>query len=137
MPAGETIRFAGRLYDDNAPDDRRYEQVRKIARRFKTSVRATAIRLAELGLARDDIYSVVAARAILKFEDFPKPTGGGGGRQAAQVRLQHFGSPVVSTMLNAVSSGHLTTRDVGDFLHLPPSGVTDIASLTSASSASR
>ena len=131
LPGDDTIRFAGALYDDQAPDDVRYEQVRKVARRFKTSVRATAIRLIELGLAREDLYGLVATRAIQKFEDFPKPSSGGGGRTVAQIRLQHFGKPVITTLLRGINSGHITTRDIGDYLHLPPSGVTDIASLVS------
>lgn len=135
LPGDETKRFAKTFYDDQAPDDVRFDQVRKIARQFKTSVRATAIRLTELGLASQDLYRVVAERATLKFEDFPKPSrGGGGGRSAAQIRLQHFGAPVVTNLLNGINSGHLTTRDVGDYLHLSPSGVTDITSLVSNSS---
>ncbi|MXX02017.1 MAG: hypothetical protein F4Z79_10470 [Acidimicrobiia bacterium] len=123
-----------RFYDDQASDDVRFDQVRKVARRFKTSVRATAIRLSELGLASQDLYRVVAERAIQKFDDFPKPSNGGGGSPAAQTRLQHFGAPIVTNLLNGINSGHLTTRDVGDYLNLSPSGVADIASLVAASS---
>lgn len=134
LPAGETKRFAMRFYDDQASDDVRFDQVRKVARQFKTSVRATAIRLSELGLASQDLYRVVAERAIQKFDDFPKPSNGGGGSPAAQTRLQHFGAPIVTNLLNGINSGHLTTRDVGDYLNLSPSGVADIASLVAASS---
>lgn len=134
LPGDETKKFAETFYDDQAPDDVRFDQVRKVARQFKTSVRATAIRLSELGLASQDLNRVVAERAIKKFEDFPKPSSGGGGRTAAQTRLQHFGAPVVTNLLNGINSGHLTTRDVGDYLHLSPSGVTDITSLVSDSS---
>lgn len=133
LPGDEVRRVAEEIYVDRGSDDQRYDLVRRVATRFNTSVRATAIRLMGLGLADDDLDILVSSRAVSRFEDYPGPSNGGGGRTAAQIRLQHFGGPAIATLLDSVASGHLTPRDVGDYLHLPPRAVAELDSLVSDS----
>ncbi len=130
LPDWET-RQSAVVYRDDAPDEDRYDQVREIARRFNTSVRATALRLIELDLADQDLYGIIDRLAVAKFDDFPRRRTSDRqfGQRAPQKRLQHFGFPAVRTLLRGVDSGHITERDVGDFLHLNPNGVTEIGSL--------
>lgn len=134
LPSEETRQIAVRLYDDGADAEDRYGQVIRIARRFNTSARATALRLIELGVADRSLYGLVDSLAIGKYDDFPRmrESGGGFGQRASQQRLQHFGSHAIGMLLGGVDSGHLTERDVGDFLHLYPNGVNEIRSLVNS-----
>ena len=134
LPAKATRQYAGEVFSRASAAEESYEQVRKIARHFATSVRATALRLIELGLAEKGLCRTVDRLARERFDDFPavRPNGGGSGRSAAETRLNHFGSGTVRVLFESADKGWITDRDIGDFLHLAPTGVTDIKQLLAA-----
>lgn len=115
-------------------DEVLYRLVRSTARKYKTSLRATALRMIELGIADRSIYNKIDRIATAKFDDFPRPSpsGGGGGQTAAEARLSQFGLRSVKRLLGAGAEGSLTDRDIGDYLHLSPTQVSNLISLVKA-----
>ena len=111
-------------------DGSAYETVKSLARTFNVSVRATAIRLIELGRAETQLYDTVDRAATAAYDDFPQVREqSGGGETSPEMRLRQLGPKVVRELLAASDAGSITSRDVGDYLHLTPNQVTDIASL--------
>ena len=110
--------------------DEGYEKARLLARRFKTSVRAAAVRLIELNLAPDDLYDLVVSRSG-QLDRWPK-TDGGGGRPAAQTRFSQVGRSVARRIVDAVFTDRLSERDARDVLRLGGQGFQDLASLVEA-----
>lgn len=98
-----------------------------IANRFKVSIRATAIRLQEVNLAKPGLYSAVAARFSAK--DWTESSGGGGGQPATQKRIRQLGNRLTGTLVDATDRGRLTTRDLADFLRLKTGQLDDLRGL--------
>ena len=85
--------------------------VRRLANRFKTSSRATAIRLDELGLAANGLYAAVVEN-FAQF-DWNDQGGGGGGQPAIEKRLGQLGTCMPElpwTPRRPVASMFLTSR---------------------------
>ncbi len=112
-----------------AAGDRAFERAQLVARRFKVSVRAAAIRLIELDLAPRELYDEVAARSGAL--DRPPKSGGGGGRTAAQTRLAQVGQAAASSIVAAVSADRLSERDARDVLRLGGQGFQDLEEMVS------
>jgi len=87
------------------------DAVRRVARRFKVSMRAAAIRLIERKIATWDLY-----REIPSWPDEKPPGGGGGGRQRHQIRLDAYGARTVRLFVRAVRREVLSRSDVTDYL---------------------
>ena len=97
--------------------------VRKFAYRFRVSGRAMAIRLTDVGLGTQDLYSRFTAQA--KFRDWNK-RGGGGGEQRIEKRRRELGDATARTYLEALEEGRLNLRDATDFLDLSPNEIDDL-----------
>ena len=108
-----------------------YETARRLASRFKVSVRAAAIRLMELDLAPRDLYGLVVSKSSQL--DRPQTRGGGGGRSAAQTRIARVGRAAARSVVNAVAANRLSERDARDYLRLGGQGFQDFTSLAETS----
>lgn len=102
---------------------RDFKTAASIAKRYKVSIRACAMRLIRVDLALPSLYGTVDAHA--QVVDRPKD-GGGGGRRAAEVRVSQVGPRVTRLLLRAVDSGQLPVRDAADFLRLTTSELDDL-----------
>ena len=127
LPRDETLELAPSYLSASSPDA--YEVIRGLARVFQASVRATALRLIELGRADRSIYDLVDRNAIARHEDFPDQGGGGGGEPAAEKRLNQLGPRAINQLLGAAETGTITRRDVADYLHLSSNQVSDLSIL--------
>ncbi len=104
------------------------DTVRRIAYSFSVSIRATAIRLQEVGLAEPSLYpSVVTQFAGSDWND--SSGGGGGGQPVAVKRVTQFGARLPSTLFAAADRGRLTTRDLADYLQLTTGQIEDLKDL--------
>ena len=111
-------------------EDEAYQCARRLASRFKVSVRAAAIRLIELELAPNELYGYVVSQSGQL--DRPRRNGGGGGRSAAQTRIAQVGRAAASRIVQAVDANRLSERDARDVLRLGGQGFQDFASLAEA-----
>lgn len=90
---------------------------RRVASRFSTSLRSSAIRLQDMGLADDDLYDRV--ERAYPGRDRDKPGGGGGGGERAPAkRLREMGPGTVSGILEAMEHRRITEGTVRDLLRL-------------------
>lgn len=101
--------------------------VRKVARRFRVSGRAMAIRLTDLGLGTRDLYSKFAAWSNRR--DWSKG-GGGGGETRIEKRRRELGHATIHTILEALEAGRLNLRDATDYLSLSSNEVDELAALS-------
>lgn len=112
-------------------EDEAYQHARRLASRFKVSVRAAAIRLIELDLAPRELYGEVVSQSGQL--DRQKRNGGGGGRSAAQTRIAQVGRAAASRIVQAVDANRLSERDARDVLRLGGQGFQDFTSLAETS----
>ena len=111
--------------------DEAYRAGRRLASRFKVSVRAAAIRLIELDLATSDLYALVVSESAQL--DRPQGIGGGGGRSSAQTRIAQVGRAAARRIVGAVAADRLSERDARDVLRLGGQGFQDFTSLAEPS----
>ncbi len=102
---------------------------RWLANRFNVSVRASALRLTELGLGASGLYEAVQSE--FSNSDWNSGGGGGGGQPAVEKRVGQLGSRVPSLLLDAVSAGRLTTADAAEYLKLTTNQLDDLRSMVS------
>lgn len=100
------------------------EQVKAISRRFKVSLRATAIRLIQLKWAEDVLYDKVQEQAIPL--DYASSGGGGGGRKRPRMRIDQYGRNVPETLLEGLSQGLISEFDLVDYLDVGLDEIPDI-----------
>ena len=112
-------------------EDKAYQHARRLASRFKVSVRAAAIRLIELNLAPRELYGEVVSQSGQL--DRHKRNGGGGGRSAAQTRIAQVGRAAARRIVQAVDANRLSERDARDVLRLGGQGFQDFTSLAETS----
>jgi Zn-dependent peptidase ImmA (M78 family) len=99
------------------------DQVAKIAKRFKVSLRATALRLERIGRAAPGLYSRVDADADFK--------GGGGfskDNAAPGVRLREWGTGYAELLLDAERRGLLRRTDLLEYFNLSNRELSDLRS---------
>ena len=108
-----------------------YQAARRLARRFKVSVRAAAIRLMELDLAPRDLYDLVVSQSSQL--DRPRSRGGGGGRSAAQTRIAQVGRAAARRIVQAVDANRISERDARDILRLGGQGFQHFTTLAETS----
>jgi Zn-dependent peptidase ImmA (M78 family) len=92
-----------------------------VAKRFKVSLRAAAIRLIEVNSATWDLYRQIPAKSDKKLVGT-----GGKGRNRLQVREDQFGHRTTQLFLRAVEKDVLTRTDVLGVLNIADS---DLATL--------
>ena len=102
---------------------------RWLANRFNVSVRASALRLFELGLGAPGLYATVESE--FSSTDWNTGGGGGGGQPAVEKRVGRLGTRVPGVLLDAVSTGRLTTADAAEYLKLTTNQLDDLRSLVS------
>jgi Zn-dependent peptidase ImmA (M78 family) len=91
------------------------DAVRAIAREFRASLRATTLRLIDLGVADWRLYAALPPTADRK------PGGGGGaGRDRAQIRSEQYGDRAIGVFAEALRSGVVSRGDVLDYLTVSP-----------------
>jgi len=101
------------------------ETVRKIARHFRVSLRATTLRLIDLDRANWSLYA-----ALPRWVD-DKPRGGGGtGRNRAQIKRDEYGPRTVELFATALEQDVVSRADVLDYLDLPPNAISKVRSQT-------
>jgi len=93
------------------------DAVTRVARHFRVSFRAAAIRLIELGHAKWSLYKSIPATS-----DRPRGGGGGAGRTRTQIRLEQYGARTVDIFSAAVGRDVLARSDVVDYLDVPVEG---------------
>ncbi|MCY4069446.1 MAG: ImmA/IrrE family metallo-endopeptidase [Acidimicrobiaceae bacterium] len=105
------------------------DKARLIAGCFSVSIRATAIRLQEFGLAEPALHS----RVVSQFagQDWSDSSGGGqsGGSPAYEQRIRQLGTRLPNILLSAADRGQLTTRDLADLLNLTTGSLGDMRGL--------
>lgn len=89
--------------------------VRRIAKHFRGSLRATALRLIALGTADWKLYSLLPPTV-----DRKAPGGGGTGRDRAQLRRDQYGDFTIATFATALQQDVVSRGDVLDYLDIPP-----------------
>jgi Zn-dependent peptidase ImmA (M78 family) len=87
--------------------------VSQVARQFKTSRRAAALRLIEAGYADWTLY-----RSIPAVSEQPKK-GGGVARTRSEVRVDRYGSRALRAIVMAVRREVITASDAFDYVGLP------------------
>ena len=116
IPTNDLLQVLSSIQGSDDTNDR--QLVRRIARRFGVSLRASAIALLELGAVSRSAYgdidrwspSPVSPRKP-DGDDFPRET-------RVQNRLRELGRLVISTLLDAERRGRVTEHDVLDYLDL-------------------
>jgi Zn-dependent peptidase ImmA (M78 family) len=90
------------------------DAVSRVARRFKTSRRAAALRLIEAGYADWRLY-----RSIPPVSERPTRGGGGAARTRAEVQADRYGARALRHIADAVRRDVITAGDAYDYLELP------------------
>jgi len=104
-----------------------FETARRIAQRFKVSIRSVAVRLARLRLAQDHLYSTVEENA--EVADRPRPGGGGGGLTTPRRRITQLGRTIPELVVNAADRGDIPLRDAIDYLGVTLSDFDELSSM--------
>lgn len=99
-----------------APD---LQSTGRIARHFKVSLRAAALRLIELGIADWELYSSLPAQIDRK----PASGGGGAGRTRSEARSDQYGSRTIGLFADALRRDVIGVGDVLDYLDIPPASL--------------
>lgn len=87
--------------------------VTRVARQFKTSRRAAALRLIEAGYADWSLY-----RSIPAISERPRH-GGGAARTRSEMRADRYGSRALRDIVTAVRRDVITASDAFDYVGLP------------------
>lgn len=90
------------------------DTVQKVARKFKTSVRATALRFITHNVADWDLY-----QQIPPVVDKKKKGGGGKGRDRGEMREDQYGHRTTELFVEAMQRDLLTRDDVRSYLDVP------------------
>lgn len=106
------------------------ETARRIAGRFKASIRATSLRLQELRLAPQTFYETLAPS--LSQYDWNVGGGGGAGQPRAEKRLGQLGQRAPELLIAATASGRITQAEVCDYLNLTTGQVDDLRTIVFA-----
>ena len=88
-----------------------FDAARRLADRFKVSIRAVAIRAIKLELAEPSLYAEVDANAQV-VDRSAQAGGGGSGRVTAQKRIDEYGHRLPLLVLDAAREREVSVRDV-------------------------
>ena len=117
------------LYENLGPNKmiQDIDTVIRIAKKFNVSIRATSLRLQELGLAPSGFYSKVIN--TLSNSDWPNSGGGGKGRFVHRKRLDEFGVKSIETLFNAQKKNRINALKLADYLNLTTGQVDDLRNI--------
>src|SRR5579862_264743 len=100
---------------------RTVQQVGRIARHFRVSLRAVAVRLERLGRAEAGLYDHVNEVA-----EFRGRGGGGGGETTAEKRFREFGPGYSRLLIDAERRGIVKSDDLLEYLNVSNSQLRDL-----------
>lgn len=92
----------------------RLDDARTVAQAFRVSLRATVIRMSEVGVAGWDLYE-----QIPRSSDDKPPQRGGRGRSRRQIRQDQFGGRATQLLVAAVQQELLGRDQAVDYLDIP------------------
>jgi hypothetical protein len=99
-------------------------QVRRLAARFRASLRATTVRLIELDLAGWGLYRDLPAAS-----DAKRPRGGGGkGRVRQEIQEDSLGGRTTSLFRRAVDADVVTRSQALSYLDVPDTALDHLGS---------
>jgi Zn-dependent peptidase ImmA (M78 family) len=97
---------------------------RKIARKFKVSLRAATLRLIDLGHADWPLY-----RSIPPSSDQKGAGGGGGGRRKPKIRLDEYGRRTASLVLRGMDREIISPSEAMSYLDVSYKNLEDLGAL--------
>ncbi len=100
---------------------------KKVAAKFKVSIRAAAVRLIRLQVAPWSLYALVDQKA--RTWDRDKGFARGRPTYRTQRRIDEYGGVVVDELIRAADRGLLNLRDLSDYLRVDTTEVDEIAQL--------
>jgi Zn-dependent peptidase ImmA (M78 family) len=104
---------------------------KKLAAKFKVSIRAAAIRLIRLEVAPWSLYTLVDQKA--RSWDRHKGFARGRPTYRSQRRIDEYGTIVVDELIRGADQGLLNLRDLSDYLRVDTTEVDEIAQLVDVS----
>ena len=107
---------------------RTLDELRTLARRFRVSLRAAALRLIEKEVATWDLYG-----AIPEWSDQKPAAGGGGGRPRLAIREDEWGARATSLFIAALDEGLMSRADVLSHLDVADTDLDTMARFPSSS----
>jgi Zn-dependent peptidase ImmA (M78 family) len=125
MPKEQFLAYAERRFGNRLIS--MTEEVSSLARHFRVSLRATAVRLRELERAQEGLYDRIDAEA-----DFKRGGGFSRDNSAAAVRLREWGSGYARLLLNAEERGLLGRTDLLEYLNVSNTQLGEIRSRVEA-----
>lgn len=117
VPRDDVTGFAARELNLRAPRAKAdLAAAQKVARRYKISLSAAALRLIELGLASNSLYGEVMA--VIRSRRTSSSSQRGGSERRVPKRVRQYGRRASATLIEAVNAGGLSERDVADMLRV-------------------
>lgn len=123
MPAEHTRRVVATAAAEGTNDE--VALARHVATRFHTSLRATAVRLGELGLVEGGLFDRI--ERLFPRLDRDKSGGGGNGERRPAIRLREVGDRAAQIMVDAVNDGRLDEASARDILRVDGHDFEEIA----------
>jgi Zn-dependent peptidase ImmA (M78 family) len=122
IPRDDLLRFLqARLGWRSGQSIRDLNSAKRISSHFKVSLRASVLRLIELGLATWSLY-----HEIPPYSDAKPKGGGGGGRVRGEIREDQYGKRTVNLFVRALQRDVLGRAEVLDYLDVPDSHLDDL-----------
>lgn len=126
LPKAGILDVVERVAHSARPPQTEFDLVRRVAERFHTSIRATAIALIHAGVLTPAAYDAVEEAA--PYADVEKGFArSNGGQHAPARRLSELGVRTTKVVLEALYAERLTERDVRRHLRLDGSELSDLA----------
>ena len=126
LPRDAVLRFVNEVSED----EDHFGLARKVAEKFKVSIRAAAIRLIRLDIVPRSLYALVDRSA--RGWDHDKGFARGHPTFRIRRRIHEYGSAVIVELIRAHAGGILNLHDLSDYLRLDTSEVADITQLVDA-----
>ena len=123
LPREAVLQFV----DEVSPEDDGFGLAKKVAAKFKVSIRAAAVRLIRLKIAPWSLYALVDQKA--RSWDRDKGFARGRPTYRTQRRINEYGSVVVNELIRGADQGLLNLRDLSDYLKVDTTEVDEIAQL--------
>ena len=125
IPREDLLREMSSTRQSGALED--LQLFRRISRRFRVSLRASAIALIDQGAVHRSAYGEI--ERTHPATDYPQMTEGDNGPRETRVekRVRELGRFVIHTIIDAERRGRITERDVLDYLNLDRDSLPEIA----------
>ena len=123
LPREAVLQFVGQV----PAGENGFGLAKKVAAKFKVSIRAAAVRLIRLEVAPWSLYTLVDQKA--RSWDRDKGFARGRPTYRTQRRIDEYGGVVVDELIRAADQGLLNLRDLSDYLRVDTTEVDEIAQL--------